>query len=232
MSETWNYQRAYTESDALVYSIKHDGFYHRLVFDAPSAVCAHQVQAQKPTDFKGRSVLWNRTFSLVPEAFLGSEPNGINMDTKVLLDEGIYLCYKGKNRQHLFQSIYLTARNWADKVDQLVFFWWYESTVYILVFEKQRMRFANIFNIKNASEAVYFMLAAAQECHIHQGPFKIVGDAGDSHFEQLEMELEKLQLTAQAVTRENLYSGYLQSPYQIISHYLFQLPQCALPEAY
>jgi hypothetical protein len=230
MSETWNFQRPYSESDALVYSMKHDGAIHRMVFDAPASICEHTIDSKKTHDKKGRSVLWDRPFVLVPEAFIGSEPPHMEMDTKVLLDEGIYLCYKGKHRQHLYQSVYLSAKNWSEKIDKVVYFWWHASTLYVTVMVKQSLQFANLFEVQNAS--VYFLLAAAQECDIHKDTFQLVGDSDSEGYSALEAELEKLQLTAHAVTREDLYPGYFQSPYQWISNYLYHLPQCALPEAY
>lgn len=232
MSETWSYRKAYEESDALVYSLKHDGFIHTLVFDSPSNVCEHRVDSKKNSEKKGRMVLWDRRFTLVPETFLGSEPPHIEIDTKVLLDEGLYLCYKGKNRQHLFQSVYLTARKVAESKSKMVFFWWYAQTLYVLVFVKQQLQFANSFEVQNASEVAYFLLSAAQECGIHQEKFVLIGDAESESLQDLDTVLDKLELGSEAVNRPMLYSDYYGSPFQILSGYLYQMPQCALPEGY
>lgn len=232
MSETWLYERQYDPTDALYYSLKHDGFLHTLVFDSPSKVCEHRIEEKKGSEKKGRMVLWNKQFTLVPEAFLGSEPKSLEIDTKVLLDEGVYLCYKGKNRQHLFQSVYLSARKVAENKRHTVFFWWYSGMLYVLVFNNQSLQFANGFEVQNASEVAYFILSAAQECGIHQEKFVIVGDAQEDTMQELDVVLEKLGLEVDAVNRSLLYGNYFNSPYQILSGYLYQMPQCALPEAY
>jgi len=232
MSETWLYERHYDPTDALYYSLKHDGFLHTLVFDSPSKVCEHRIEEKKGAEKKGRMVLWNKQFNLVPEAFLGSEPKSLEIDTKVLLDEGVYLCYKGKNRQHLFQSVYLSARKVAENKRHTVFFWWYSGMLYVLVFNNQNLQFANGFEVQNASEVAYFILSAAQECGIHQEKFVIVGDAQEDAMQELDVVLEKLGLEVDAVNRSLLYGNYFNSPYQILSGYLYQMPQCALPEAY
>ena len=232
MSETWLYERQYDPTDALYYSLKHDGFLHTLVFDSPSKVCEHRIEEKKGSEKKGRMVLWNKQFTLVPEAFLGSEPKSLEIDTKVLLDEGVYLCYKGKNRQHLFQSVYLSARKVAENKRHTVFFWWYSGMLYVLVFNNQNLHFANGFEVQNASEVAYFILSAAQECGIHQEKFVIVGDAQEDAMQELDVVLEKLGLEVDAVNRSLLYGNYFNSPYQILSGYLYQMPQCALPEAY
>ena len=232
MSETWLYERQYDPTDALYYSLKHDGFLHTLVFDSPSKVCEHRIEEKKGAEKKGRMVLWNKQFTLVPEAFLGSEPKSLEIDTKVLLDEGVYLCYKGKNRQHLFQSVYLSARKVAENKRHTVFFWWYSGLLYVLVFNNQNLQFANGFEVQNASEVAYFILSAAQECGIHQEKFVIVGDAQEDAMQELDVVLEKLGLEVDAVNRSLLYGNYFNSPYQILSGYLYQMPQCALPEAY
>jgi len=232
MSETWLYERQYDPTDALYYSLKHDGFLHTLVFDSPSKVCEHRIEEKKGSEKKGRMVLWNKQFTLVPEAFLGSEPKSLEIDTKVLLDEGVYLCYKGKNRQHLFQSVYLSARKVAENKRHTVFFWWYSGMLYVLVFNNQNLQFANGFEVQNASEVAYFILSAAQECGIHQEKFVIVGDAQEDAMQELDVVLEKLGLEVDAVNRSLLYGNYFNSPYQILSGYLYQMPQCALPEAY
>jgi len=232
MSETWLYERQYDPTDALYYSLKHDGFLHTLVFDSPSKVCEHRIEEKKGAEKKGRMVLWNKQFNLVPEAFLGSEPKSLEIDTKVLLDEGVYLCYKGKNRQHLFQSVYLSARKVAENKRHTVFFWWYSGMLYVLVFNNQNLQFANGFEVQNASEVAYFILSAAQECGIHQEKFVIVGDAQEDAMQELDVVLEKLGLEVDAVNRSLLYGNYFNSPYQILSGYLYQMPQCALPEAY
>ena len=232
MSETWLYERQYDPTDALYYSLKHDGFLHTLVFDSPSKVCEHRIEEKKGSEKKGRMVLWNKQFTLVPEAFLGSEPKSLEIDTKVLLDEGVYLCYKGKNRQHLFQSVYLSARKVAENKRHTVFFWWYSGMLYVLVFNDQNLQFANGFEVQNASEVAYFILSAAQECGIHQEKFVIVGDAQEDAMQELDVVLEKLGLEVDAVNRSLLYGNYFNSPYQILSGYLYQMPQCALPEAY
>ncbi len=232
MSETWLYERQYDPTDALYYSLKHDGFLHTLVFDSPSKVCEHRIEEKKGAEKKGRMVLWNKQFTLVPEAFLGSEPKSLEIDTKVLLDEGVYLCYKGKNRQHLFQSVYLSARKVAENKRHTVFFWWYSGMLYVLVFNDQNLQFANGFEVQNASEVAYFILSAAQECGIHQEKFVIVGDAQEDTMQELDVVLEKLGLEVDAVNRSLLYGNYFNSPYQILSGYLYQMPQCALPEAY
>ena len=232
MSETWLYERQYDPTDALYYSLKHDGFLHTLVFDSPSKVCEHRIEEKKGSEKKGRMVLWNKQFNLVPEAFLGSEPKSLEIDTKVLLDEGVYLCYKGKNRQHLFQSVYLSARKVAENKRHTVFFWWYSGMLYVLVFNNQNLQFANGFEVQNASEVAYFILSAAQECGIHQEKFVIVGDAQEDAMQELDVVLEKLGLEVDAVNRSLLYGNYFNSPYQILSGYLYQMPQCALPEAY
>ena len=232
MSETWLYERQYDPTDALYYSLKHDGFLHTLVFDSPSKVCEHRIEEKKGSEKKGRMVLWNKQFTLVPEAFLGSEPKSLEIDTKVLLDEGVYLCYKGKNRQHLFQSVYLSARKVAENKRHTVFFWWYSGMLYVLVFNNQSLQFANGFEVQNASEVAYFILSAAQECGIHQEKFVIVGDAQEDAMQELDVVLEKLGLEVDAVNRSLLYGNYFNSPYQILSGYLYQMPQCALPEAY
>jgi len=232
MSETWLYERQYDPTDALYYSLKHDGFLHTLVFDSPSKVCEHRIEEKKGSEKKGRMVLWNKQFTLVPEAFLGSEPKSLEIDTKVLLDEGVYLCYKGKNRQHLFQSVYLSARKVAENKRHTVFFWWYSGMLYVLVFNNQNLQFANGFEVQNASEVAYFILSAAQECGIHQEKFVIVGDAQEDAMQELDVVLEKLGLEVNAVNRSLLYGNYFNSPYQILSGYLYQMPQCALPEAY
>ena len=232
MSETWLYERQYDPTDALYYSLKHDGFLHTLVFDSPSKVCEHRIEEKKGAEKKGRMVLWNKQFTLVPEAFLGSEPKSLEIDTKVLLDEGVYLCYKGKNRQHLFQSVYLSARKVAENKRHTVFFWWYSGMLYVLVFNNQSLQFANAFEVQNASEVAYFILSAAQECGIHQEKFVIVGDAQEDAMQELDVVLEKLGLEVDAVNRSLLYGNYFNSPYQILSGYLYQMPQCALPEAY
>lgn len=232
MLEPWLYKSQYAEADALVYSLKHDGFLHTLIFDSPSRVCEHRIDEKKGADKKGRAVLWDRRFSLVPDAFLGSEPPHIDIDTKVLLDEGIFLCYKGKNRQHLFQSVYLSARNIAERKPFVVFFWWYAQTAYVIVFAKQQLQFANIFEVQSASEVAYFVLAAAQECGIHQEKFDLVGDADADAMQQLDLELVKLSLGVEAITHHALYPEYFRSPHQILSGYLYHMPQCALPEGY
>ena len=232
MSETWLYERQYDPTDALYYSLKHDGFLHTLVFDSPSKVCEHRIEEKKGSEKKGRMVLWNKQFTLVPEAFLGSEPKSLEIDTKVLLDEGVYLCYKGKNRQHLFQSVYLSARKVAENKRHTVFFWWYSGMLNVLVFNNQNLQFANGFEVQNASEVAYFILSAAQECGIHQEKFVIVGDAQEDAMQELDVVLEKLGLEVDAVNRSLLYGNYFNSPYQILSGYLYQMPQCALPEAY
>ena len=232
MSETWLYERQYDPTDALYYSLKHDGFLHTLVFDSPSKVCEHRIEEKKGAEKKGRMVLWNKQLTLVPEAFLGSEPKSLEIDTKVLLDEGVYLCYKGKNRQHLFQSVYLSARKVAENKRHTVFFWWYSGMLYVLVFNNQNLQFANGFEVQNASEVAYFILSAAQECGIHQEKFVIVGDAQEDAMQELDVVLEKLGLEVDAVNRSLLYGNYFNSPYQILSGYLYQMPQCALPEAY
>lgn len=232
MSETWSYRNAYDESDALIYSLKHDGYHHSLVFDSPSNVCEHRIDAKNNSEKKGRMVLWDRRFTLVPETFLGSEPPHLEIDTKVLLDEGLYLCYKGKNRQHLFQSVYLTARKVAESKPILVFFWWYAQTLYVLVFVKQQLQFANSFEVQNASEVAYFLLSAAQECAIHNEKFVLAGDAESESLQDLDSVLEKLELGAEAVNRPMLYPDYYGSPFQILSGYLYHMPQCALPEGY
>jgi len=232
MSETWLYERQYDPTDALYYSLKHDGFLHTLVFDSPSKVCEHRIEEKKGSEKKGRMVLWNKQLTLVPEAFLGSEPKSLEIDTKVLLDEGVYLCYKGKNRQHLFQSVYLSARKVAENKRHTVFFWWYSGMLYVLVFNNQNLQFANGFEVQNASEVAYFILSAAQECGIHQEKFVIVGDAQEDAMQELDVVLEKLGLEVDAVNRSLLYGNYFNSPYQILSGYLYQMPQCALPEAY
>ena len=232
MSENWLYERQYDPTDALYYSLKHDGFLHTLVFDSPSKVCEHRIEEKKGSEKKGRMVLWNKQFTLVPEAFLGSEPKSLEIDTKVLLDEGVYLCYKGKNRQHLFQSVYLSARKVAENKRHTVFFWWYSGMLYVLVFNNQNLQFANGFEVQNASEVAYFILSAAQECGIHQEKFVIVGDAQEDAMQELDVVLEKLGLEVDAVNRSLLYGNYFNSPYQILSGYLYQMPQCALPEAY
>lgn len=232
MSNPWNYQRDYAEGDALAYYLKHDGWIHGLVFDAPSKVCEHFVEAKRTKEKRGKSVLWDRTFTLVPEVFLGSEPKGIVLDTKVLLDEGMYLCYEGKNRQHLFQSVYLSARDMAERHHFMVYFWCHEQVLYVLVFAKQQLRFANMFHVKGASEVLYFVLAAAQECGIHQEKFSIIGDGDASFIGLVDVELEKLGLTMTSMNRSLLYSGYFSSPFQEMSMYLYQMPQCALPEEY
>lgn len=232
MSETWLYERQYDPTDALYYSLKHDGFLHTLVFDSPSKVCEHRIEEKKGSEKKGRMVLWNKQLTLVPEAFLGSEPKSLEIDTKVLLDEGVYLCYKGKNRQHLFQSVYLSARKVAENKKHTVFFWWYSGMLYVLVFNNQNLQFANGFEVQNASEVAYFILSAAQECGIHQEKFVIVGDAQEDAMQELDVVLEKLGLEVDAVNRSLLYGNYFNSPYQILSGYLYQMPQCALPEAY
>ena len=232
MSETWSYRKEYDERDALVYSLKHDGLLHTLVFDSPAKICEHRIHDTKNPDKKGRPVLWDRRFSLVPEPFLRSEPPEIDIDTKVLLDEGLYLCYRGKNRQHLFQSVYLSARKVAETKTYTVFFWWYAHTLYVLVFAKQQLQFANSFDVQSASEVAYFLLSAAQECGIHQEKFHLVGDAESDAMQDLDVVLEKLGLEVEAVNRPLLYSSYFNSPYQILSGYLYQMPQCALPEGY
>ena len=232
MSETWLYERQYDPTDALYYSLKHDGFLHTLVFDSPSKVCEHRIEEKKGSEKKGRMVLWNKQLTLVPEAFLGSEPKSLEIDTKVLLDEGVYLCYKGKNRQHLFQSVYLSAQKVAENKRHTVFFWWYSGMLYVLVFNNQNLQFANGFEVQNASEVAYFILSAAQECGIHQEKFVIVGDAQEDAMQELDVVLEKLGLEVDAVNRSLLYGNYFNSPYQILSGYLYQMPQCALPEAY
>ncbi len=62
MTETWSYRRAYAELDALVYSLKYDGMFNRLVFDSPSRVCEHQISPKKGVEMKGRMVVWDRNF--------------------------------------------------------------------------------------------------------------------------------------------------------------------------
>jgi hypothetical protein len=232
MSKQWNYKREYIEGDTLSFYLKHDGCMHGLVFDSPSNVCEHWIEDKRSKEKRGRAVLWDRLFSLIPEPFLGSEPPGIELDTKVLLDEGVYLCYKGVNRQHLFQSVYLTAKEISENVPRLVFFWWHERVVYVLVFLKQQLRFANLFEVKDAAEVVYFVLSAVQECDMHQDEFTIIGDADSNDLQHVDLELEKLGLGMKARTRVSLYADYFNSPYQVLSTYLFQMPQCALPEAY
>ncbi len=232
MTETWSYRRDYAEIDALVYSLKHDGLLHSLVFDSPSRVCEHQIGDKKGLDKKGRMVVWDRNFSLVPEAFLSSEPPEIEIDTKVLIDEGLYLCYKGKNRQHLFQSVYLEAQKVAEDKPNTVFFWWCSNTLYVVLFKKQQLQFANVFDVGSASEVAYFILAATQECGMHQEAFSLVGDAESDNLQLMDAEMEKLGLQIIAVNRSDLYPGYFNSPKQILSGYLYHMPQCALPEEY
>ena len=232
MSTEWEFIQNDKSDSNLYFTVKHDDLHHVMGFSSPSVVNEHIINHKKAIDKKGRHVLWDRPFHVIPEPFLGSGPEGITMDTKVLLDDGIYLVYKGKNRQHLFQSIYLKGKEIAQQNPRLVLYWWHGQVLCVAAFKQGQLQMANLYSVTGVQEVLYFILASAQECAFHETTFKIYGDAQEENQQALELELEKLQLTAQSINRNGLYSGYSRSPFGHISAYIYQLPQCALPEEY
>ena len=232
MTTTWEFVQNTTEDSNLYFTLKHDDLHHVMGFGSPSRVQEHLIMDKKLVDKKGRHVLWDRPFHVVPEPFLGSHPDNIKLDTKVLLDDGIYLVYKGKNRQHLFQSVYLKAKEIAATRKHAVFYWWHSQVLYVLAFKQEQLQLANSYSVTGVKEVLYFILSVTQECGFHDEEFLLMGDSSEENQQLLEGELEKLNLSSDAMSRKTLYAGYSEAPFGHLSTFLSQLPQCALPEEY
>lgn len=232
MDSNWEYRATeWTPSDVVV-SLKHNGMLNVMSLDSELKVTSHQIDSKSKIENRGQAVLWNREFQIIPEQFLNAEPEGLEIDTKTLLRPGIYLCYKGKHRQHLFQSVFVQAEQISRKHPNLLFVWHHEGIIYVICFKGGNFVFGNMFVASDLQEALYFALSAAQDTEIHRGEFVIFTDAQSDFVTDFQAKLNKLELSTEVMKYDWLYPQFLTSPYRHLSFYLQKMPGLSVPEDY
>ncbi len=232
METTWEYRSTDNSLADVIVSLKHNGMLNVMALDAQLKVTLHQIDSKSKIENRGQAVLWNREFHIIPEQFLNAEPEGLDIDTKTLLKPGVYLCYKGKNRQHLFQAVYVQADLIARKHPNLLFVWQHEGILYVICFKNGVFVFGNLYQAADLQESIYFALSAVQDTEIHRGEFVIFTDAQSDFVTDFQEKLSKLELSTEVMKYEWLYPQFLLSPYRHLSYYLQKMPGLAVPEDY
>lgn len=232
MDSNWEYRATeWTPSDVVV-SLKHNGMLNVMSLNSELKVTSHQIDSKSKIENRGQAVLWNREFHIIPEQFLNAEPDGLEIDTKTLLKPGVYLCYKGKHRQHLFQSVFVQAEHISRKHPNLLFVWHHEGIIYVVCFKSGNFVFGNMFVASDLQEALYFALSAAQDTEIHRGEFVIFTDAESDFIADFQAKLNKLELSTEVMKYDWIYPQFLTSPYRHLSYYLQKMPGLSVPEEY
>jgi len=231
------YQSVNEQEVVAVFAVSCEGLIHALGVDSHGGVCKHWVMDK--SDFglikdlpKPMMAVWKESVAIVPAQFIGVKPADSEFDSMVTLNEELFLCYKGKNRQHLFQAYLNKAQQVALKYSSLLFFWCLNNCIYISVFESGKLLFANIFEINNKDEIVYFILAVARDCGFDSKPFTLLGDANDNQMNDLHADFEKLAIELIHLNREHLYPGCNDAPDAHVANLLSFLGGCEFPRDY
>lgn len=231
------YQSVYEHEIAAVFAIAYDGLIHAVGLGNSGVVCRHWVMEK--TDFglikdipKPMMAVWKESVTVVPAQFIGVKPPDADFDSMVTLNDEAFLCYKGKNRQHLFQSYLHKAQMVAAKYQSLVFFWCLNDCVYLSVFEGGKLLFSNVFEVNKKEEIVYFVLAVARDCGFDSKPFTLLGDADDSQMNELYADFETLSVELVHLNREPLYTGCDDAPDAHVANLLSFLGGCEFPRDY
>jgi hypothetical protein len=232
MELNWEYRADDFSPSDLVVSLKHNGMLNVMSLGSSLKITSHRIDTKSKIENRGQAVLWNREIQIIPEQFLNAEPLGMEIDTKVLLRPGVFLCYKGKQQQHLFQAVYLQAELVSRKHANLLFVWHHEGILYVICFKGGMFVFGNVFMASDIQEAIYFALSAAQDTEIHRSEFAIFSDAESQFIFDFQEKLGKLGLSTEVMKHEWLYPQFLSSPYQHLSYYLQKMPGLAVPEDY
>ncbi len=232
MESNWEYRATEWSPSDVIVSLKHNGMLNVMSLDSELKVTSHQIDSKSKIEQRGQAVLWNREFQIIPEQFLNAEPDELEIDTKTMLKPGIYLCYKGKHRQHLFQSVFVQAEQVSRKHPNLLFVWHHEGILYVLCFKNGNFVFGNMFKASDLQEAIYFALSAAQDAEIHRGEFVIFTDAQMDFIEDFQSKLNKLELNTEVMKYDWLYPQFLTSPFRHLSYYLQKMPGLSVPEDY
>lgn len=235
--KSYVYQSSIDHQLVSVFSIAFDGWVHALGFSDLGNVCRHWVLDK--SDFglikdipKPLMAVWNVPVSVVPAQFIGVKPPESNLDSMVTLNDDSFLCYRGKNRQHLFQAYMIKAQAIGLNHQCLVFFWNLNDCLYISVFESGKLLFANIFDVTKKEEIVYFVLAAARDCGFDAKPFTLLGDADENLMNELYSEFEKMDIELTHLNRDSIYPGCNDAPSAHVANLLSFLVGCDFPRDY
>lgn len=231
------YQSVNEHELATVFAVAYDGLIHALGIDSLGVVSRHWVMDK--SDFglikdlpKPIMAVWKEPLAVVPAQFIGVTPPDTEFDSMVTLNDESFLCYKGKNRQHLFQAYLQKAQLMGNKYPNLLFFWCLNNCVYISVFENGKLLFANNFEVNNKDEIVYFILAIARDNGFDSKPFTLLGDGNENQMNDLHSDFEKLAIELTHLNRENLYPGSNGTPDAHVSNLLSFLGGCEFPRDY
>ncbi len=232
MELNWEYRGAELSDSDVVVSLKHNGMLNVMSMDSQLKVTSHRIDSKSRIENRGQAVVWNCEIQIIPEQFLNAEPEGMEIDTKAMLKPGVYLCYKGKHRQHLFQAVYSQAEIVSRKHANLLYVWHHDGVLYVICFKGGNLVFGNVFKAADLQEALYFCLSAAQDAEIHRGDFTVFTDASGEFISDIQEKLGKLELSTEVMKHDWLYPQFSTSPYRHLSYYLQKMPRLAVPEDY
>lgn len=235
--ETYVYQSEDDHQVAAVVAVTYDGNIHALGLSENGQTQKHWYLDK--SDFglirdlpKPLMVVWKESISVVPAQFIGVHPPDSEFDTRVTLNDELFLCYKGKNRQHLFQSYFLNAQKASLQYSNLIFFCSINDSLYLTVFEGGKLLFANNFEVKKKEEIIYFTLSVARDCGFDSKPFHLLGDSNEITINELQTEFEKLSIELIHFNREVLHPDFYNAPDPHIAFLLSQMGGCEFPKDY
>lgn len=228
----WEYNIENGNQELKLIALKRSGRVNQIGVNSIGRVDFHLIDEKSKLVKGGQFVVIDTPIHLVPEPFIGSQPKGIALDVKTELTAGIFLCYEGKNRQHLFQGVFQKANQIALQSSNVAFVWHHEDLMYVICFKEKKFIFGNIFSVQDMAECIYFSLSSIQECGISNLNFEFFVDGDLNWVHDFSEQLIPMGLKPSPVHHSELYNGYYNSPQNHIDSYLFQLLSCELPEEY
>jgi len=230
--KNWEYHSGNNIDGLKLIALKHSGRVNQIGINSSGNVQYHIVDDKSKIIKGGQFVVIDSPIHIVPEPFLGAQPQGIELSVKTELIPGVFLCYEGKNRQHLFQGVFQKAFQISQQNSSFAFVWHHEDVMYVICFNEKQLVFGNIFNVEDMAECIYFSLTAIQESGISNLDFEFFIDGDSTWVHDFSEQLMPMGIKPSPVHHTELYNGYYNSPQNHIDTYLFQLISCELPEEY
>jgi len=230
--KNWEYHTDNNNDDLKLIALKRSARVNQIGVNSLGKVEYHVVDDKSKIVKGGQFAVLDNPIHIVPEPFLGAQPQGIKLNVKTELIPGVFLCYEGKNRQHLFQGVFQKAIEISQQNASFTFVWHHEGVMYVICFKEKEFVFGNIFNVEDMAECIYFSLTAIQESTISNLDFEFLIDGDSNWIHGYSEQLLPMGLKPSPVQHMELYNGYYNSPQNHIDSYLFQLVSCELPEEY
>lgn len=228
----WEFNIDNNNEELKLIALKHSGRVNQIGVNSIGKVGFHLIDEKNKLIKGGQFVVIDSPIHLVPEPFLGAQPTGIEINVKIEITPGVFLCYEGKNRQHLFQGVFQKANQIAQQKSNIAFVWNHEDLIYIICFKEKKFVFGNIYNVQDMAECIYFSLSSIQDCGVYNVGFEFYIDGDSNWVHDFSEQLLPMGLKPTPVHHAELYNGYYNSPQNHIDSYLFQLLSCELPEEY